>query len=117
MSQEAMVTTLHLERADYERVTAAADGGVLVELTDTGTQRLVDRTARYAAALEERIERREAWLRSLTNEELAALATSRLGGPDPDVVAEGARRLREMTERLQPTLHAMRSLGLLGDVR
>jgi uncharacterized protein with GYD domain len=117
MSLEAMVATLLLERADFKCVTAAADGGVLVELTDTGTQRLVDRAGRYAAALEERAERREAWLRSLTNDELVALASSRLGGPEPDVAAEGARRLREMTERLQPVLHAMRSLGLLGDAR
>jgi hypothetical protein len=43
-----------------------------------------------------------------------ALATSRFGGPEPDVAAEGVRRMREMVDKLQPALAAMRALGLVG---
>jgi N-methylhydantoinase A/oxoprolinase/acetone carboxylase beta subunit len=114
---EAMVGTLHLERADYARMTSAAGGGLLVELTEAGELRLVDRAARFAAALEEGGDRREAWLRSLTNEELVALASSRLGGPAPEVVAEAARRMEEIMDRLGPALGALRSAGVIGGAR
>ncbi len=112
-----MATTLHLKRGDYTAVSAAADGGLLVELTDDGDRHLVDQHPRRAAALEERAGLREAWLRSLPVEELVALAKAPLGGPDPDVWAEGARRMRDNAERLAPTLEALRSLGLIGAAR
>ncbi|MDH6489689.1 hypothetical protein [Streptomyces sp. SAI-127] len=118
MSMEAMVgTTLHLERGDYTEVRAAADGGLLVELTEAGDRRLVDQHARRAGALEETADQRAAWLRSLSTEELVALAASPLGGPAPDVVAEGARRMQEAAARMQPALEALRSLGLVGGAR
>ncbi|WP_327594725.1 hypothetical protein [Streptomyces chartreusis] len=109
-----VATTLHLKRGDYTAVTAAADGGLLVELTEDGDRRLVDQHPRRAAALEERADQREAWLRSLPVEELVALAQAPLGGPAPDVWAEGVRRMRENAERLAPALAALRSLGLIG---
>lgn len=109
-----MGTTLHLKRGDFTEVTAAADGGLLVELTEDGDRRLVDQHARRAAALEERADQRAAWLRSLPVEELVALAQAPLGGPAADVWAEGARRLRENAERLRPALDALRALGLIG---
>jgi hypothetical protein len=109
-----MVTTLHLERGEYAEVSATADGGLLVELTEAGERRLVEQCARRAAALEERADQRAVWLRSLSTDELVALATSRLGGPDPELVAEAARRAREAAERMAPALEALRSLGLLG---
>ncbi|MER7841655.1 hypothetical protein ABTY98_38665 [Streptomyces sp. NPDC096040] len=118
MSMEAMVTTtLHLERGDYTEVTAAADDGLLVELTEAGDRRLLDQHVRRAAALDESADQRAAWLRSLSTDELVALASSRLGGPAPDVVAEGARRMQEAAERMRPALEALRSLGLVGGAR
>ncbi|MEU0947614.1 hypothetical protein ABZ379_33675 [Streptomyces canus] len=118
MNMEAMVgTTLHLERGDYTEVSAAADGGLLVELTEAGDRRLVDQHTRRAAALEEAADQRAAWLRSLSTDELVALAASRFGGPAPDMVAEGARRMREALAQLQPALDALRSLGLVGGAR
>ncbi len=112
MSKEAMVTTtLHLARGDYTEVKAAADGGLLVELTEAGDRRLVGQHARRAAALEETADQRAAWLRSLTTEELVALAASPLDGPAPDVVAEGARRMQEAAAQMQPAQTASRRIA------
>jgi len=108
------VTTLNLERGEYGVVTVAADGGLLVELTEAGGRRLADQYAPRAAALEEHGDQRAAWLRSLSTDELVTLTASRLGGPDPQIVAEGVRRMTEAAERMAPTLEALRSLGLLG---
>lgn len=101
------MTTLHLTRADFTALQAGADGSVTIDLTEGGTRRLVEEGARQAAVLEHQGERRAAWLRSLSNAELVELATSRFGGPEPDVAAEAMRRAREIAERLRPVLAAI----------
>ncbi|MFM9594065.1 hypothetical protein ACKI16_24055 [Streptomyces scabiei] len=98
------MTTLHLTRADFTGLQAGANGSVTITLTEDGTRRLVEEGARQAAVLEHQGERRAAWLRSLTNAELVELATSRFGGPEPDVAAEAMRRAKEIADRLRPAL-------------
>ncbi|MDI9829668.1 hypothetical protein [Streptomyces sp. KAU_LT] len=111
---EAMVTTtLHLARGDFTELTSAADGAVLVQLTEAGDQRLAEQYARRAALLEEHGDRRAAWLRTLSTQELVALAASTVGGPAQDVLAEGVRRLQEAVVQLRPSLEALRSLGVI----
>ncbi|MEW2633327.1 hypothetical protein AB0903_17145 [Streptomyces sp. NPDC048389] len=107
------MTTLHLRPEHVTGVAAAADGGVTIDLTDAGARHLVEAAARHATALQDRDTRHATWLRGLSNEDLMELATSRFGGPDPDVVAEATRRMNGMMERLRPTLEAMQSAGLV----
>lgn len=102
-----LMTTLHLTRADLAGLQAGADGSVTIDLTETGTRRLAAEGVRQAAILQHQDDRREAWLRSLTNAELVELATSRWGGPEPDVAAECGRRAREIAARLRPVLAAL----------
>lgn len=49
-------------------------------------------------------EDRPAYLRSLTNEELVHLVQSRWTAPEPDLVAESARRVLKMFAGMQPAL-------------
>lgn len=107
------MTTLHLSADDVAGMTAGANGSVTIELTDAGARRLVTAADRHRAVLRVDQERRAAWLRSLTNAELLQLATSRFGGPEPDVAAEAVRRMREALEVIRPALDALRSAGVL----
>ncbi|MET9818359.1 hypothetical protein [Streptomyces sp. NPDC006355] len=107
------MTTLHLTRAEVAGIQAGADGSVSIDLTVAGTRRLAEAGVRQAAILEQEGDRRAAWLRSLTNAELVDLARSRFGGPEPDVLAEATRRMREMADRLRPALAALRGAGVL----
>jgi hypothetical protein len=107
------VTTLLLDDSDYTDVSAAANGGLRVELTEAGARRLIELADRHRAALTAREKQREAWLRSLSNDELVKLATSTFGGPAPDVAAEAARRMREIMARIQPVLGMLRSTSVV----
>ncbi len=108
-----MTTTLHLAAEDVAGMSAGANGAVRIELTDAGARRLVTAADRHRAVLQVDQERRAAWLRSLTDTELVELATSRFGGPEPDVMAEGVRRVREALEVMRPALDALRGAGVL----
>lgn len=101
------MTTLHLTRADFTGLQAGANGSVTITLTEDGVRRLAEEGVRRAAILEHQEERRAAWLRSLTNAELVELATSRFGGPEPDVAAEAMRRAKEIADRLRPVMTAL----------
>lgn len=107
------MTTLHFTADDVAGVAAGANGSVTIELTDAGARRLVTAAQRHRAVLQAEEEQRAAWLRSLSDVELLELATSRFGGPEPDVVAEAARRMHEAAEMLRPALAALRSAGVL----
>ncbi|MGV2914525.1 hypothetical protein [Streptomyces alfalfae] len=107
------MTTLHLTRADITGLHASADGSVTIGLTEAGARHLAKEGARQAAVLEHEGDRRAAWLRSLTNAELVDLSQSRLGGPEPDVVAEAARRAQEIAAKLRPTLNALMAAGVV----
>lgn len=107
------MTTLHLDRGDFAGLAAGANGSVMIELTEVGERRIIEEAGRRAAFLEAQDERRRVWLRSLSNEELMRLATSRFGGPEPDVAEEGARRIRAVLERIGPAMAALRSAGLV----
>ncbi|GAB2327898.1 hypothetical protein AB0N20_22500 [Streptomyces griseoincarnatus] len=108
-----MTTTLHLAAEDVAGMSAGANGAVRIELTDAGARRLVTAADRHRAVLQVDQERRAAWLRSLTDAELVELATSRFGGPEPDVMAEGVRRVREALEVMRPALDVLRGAGVL----
>jgi hypothetical protein len=95
------VTTLLLDRSDYTDVSAAANGGLRVELTEAGARRLVELADRHRAALTAREKQR------------VKLATSTFGGPPPDVAAEATRRTREITARIQPVLGMLRSASVV----
>jgi hypothetical protein len=99
--------TLHLTRADVASLRAGADGSVTIDLTEAGTRRLAVEGARQAAILESTDDIQAAYLRSLTNAELVELATSRFGGPEPDVAEEVRRRMTEAAEWLRPVMAAL----------
>ncbi|MET8609841.1 hypothetical protein [Streptomyces misionensis] len=91
------MTTLHLMPLDVAAVSSAADGTWLIDLTQAGEKTVIAAAAWLLTLAQIPPEQqRAAWLRQLPNTELAALASAQLGGPDPEVMAELVRRMREL---------------------
>ncbi|TFV29710.1 hypothetical protein E4K10_49505 [Streptomyces sp. T1317-0309] len=76
------MTTLYLSGRDITALSAGSDGAMSVELTEDGERSLVTAAARLVAvASVPPAQRRAAWLKELSNEDLVDLA--RAGSASP----------------------------------
>ncbi|MGQ5656751.1 hypothetical protein ACUJ8H_43165 [Streptomyces sp. EKR5.2] len=108
------MTTLYLSGRDIAALSSGPDGAMAVELTEDGERSLVAAAARLVAvASVPPAQRRAAWLKELSNEDLVDLAMGRLGAPDQDVMTEVVRRMKDMLEQLSPVLSAIRTAGIV----
>lgn len=87
------MTTLHLTADEISSLHHGEDGSLTIELTEPGARTL--------------------YLQSLSTEELVKLGTKRFGGPEPDVAAECARRMRIACDKILPAMEALRRAGVL----